>query len=102
MTTGNRQEAEMVGTDAEAEEVLQDAYLAVFARLGSFQGEARFSTWVTRVAINAAGMHGRRVRQHEEYDTVAEDRAAGPQFWRSRAPGPRRPRRRWAAPSRAG
>ena len=65
----------LVGTDAEAEEVLQEAYLAAFSRLDQFRGEARFSTWITRIVLNAAGMHKRRSRPHEEYDTVAEDRA---------------------------
>lgn len=63
----------MVETDAEAEEVLQDAYLAAFTWLSGFRGEARFSTWITRIVLNTAGMHKRRARAHEEYDTVAED-----------------------------
>ena len=65
----------VVATDVEAEEVLQEAYLAAFSRLDQFRGEARFSTWITRIVLNAAGMHKRRSRPHEEYDTVAEDQA---------------------------
>lgn len=65
----------VVGTDPEAEEVLQDAYLAAFSRLDQFRGDARFSTWMTRIVLNTAGMHKRRSRPHEEYDTVAEDEA---------------------------
>jgi RNA polymerase sigma-70 factor (ECF subfamily) len=63
----------VVETDAEAEEVLQDAYLSAFSHLHQFRGDARFSTWITRIALNAAGMHKRRSHLHEEYDTVAED-----------------------------
>ena len=62
----------MVETDAEAEDVLQDAYLAAFSRLDQFRGDARFSTWITRIVLNAAAMHRRRSRHHEEYDTVTE------------------------------
>lgn len=65
----------ILGSDAEAEEVLQDAYLAAFTRLDEFRGEARFSTWATRIVLNAAGMRRRRARPQEEYDTVAEDRS---------------------------
>ena len=59
-------------SDAEAEEIVQEAYLAAFTRLDGFRGEARFSTWITRIALNAALMRGRRARLHEEYDTVTE------------------------------
>lgn len=62
----------MLDSDAEAEEVVQEAYLTAFTRLNEFRGEARFSTWITRITINAAGMQRRRTRRHEEYDTVAE------------------------------
>jgi RNA polymerase sigma-70 factor (ECF subfamily) len=62
----------IVASDAEAEEVVQEAYLAAFTRLDTFRAEASFSTWITRVALNAAMMRRRRARPHEEYDTVAE------------------------------
>jgi RNA polymerase sigma-70 factor (ECF subfamily) len=63
----------LVDSDAEAEEVLQEAYLSAFTHLDVFRGEARFSTWVTRIVVNVAGMARRRSRPTEEYDTVAED-----------------------------
>lgn len=59
-------------SDAEAEEIVQEAYLTAFTRLDLFRGEARFSTWITRIAINAALMRTRRPRPTEEYDTVTE------------------------------
>ncbi len=63
----------IVGSDPEAEDVLQDTYLAAFTRLDGFHDEARFSTWITRIAINHALMRVRRARPLEELDTVAED-----------------------------
>ena len=42
--------------NADAEDVLQEAYLRAFANLGSFQGEASLSTWLSRIALNAALM----------------------------------------------
>ena len=43
-------------SNADAEEVLQEAYLSAFARLDGFQGEASLSTWLSRIALNAALM----------------------------------------------
>jgi len=40
--------------EAEVEDVLQDAYLAAYRSLPEFEGRARFSTWLTRIAINRA------------------------------------------------
>lgn len=40
--------------DAEAEDALQCAYLLAFRRIGSFRGEARLSTWLTRIVLNEA------------------------------------------------
>lgn len=63
----------IVSSDAEAEEVVQEAYLAAFTGLERFDGRARFSTWITRIAINTALMRTRRTRPEEEYDTVSEE-----------------------------
>lgn len=63
--------------DAEAEDAVQDAWVAAFSHLDQFRGEAAFSTWVTRIAINAARMRRRAARPLEEYDTVTETRAPG-------------------------
>lgn len=63
----------IVTSDAEAEEVVQETYLKAFTQLDKFRGEAQFSTWITRIAINTARMQIRRVRPQEEYNTVAED-----------------------------
>lgn len=39
---------------AEAEDVVQETYAKAFAALGSFDGRAALSTWLTRIAINEA------------------------------------------------
>jgi RNA polymerase sigma-70 factor (ECF subfamily) len=52
----------IIGTDWEAEEVVQDAYVRAFRALGSFRQEAALGTWLTRIVINEAQgrLRGRR------------------------------------------
>ncbi|NUH64917.1 RNA polymerase sigma factor [Sulfitobacter sp. S0837] len=66
----------IVFTDADAEEVVQESYLKAFTHLDTFRAEARFSTWIIRIAINTARMRLRSARPQEEYDTVTEPRNA--------------------------
>ena len=48
----------------DAEDALQDGLLSAYANLHSFEGRARFSTWLTRIVCNAALMNRRRLRLH--------------------------------------
>lgn len=50
----------LTGHRAEAEDLTQDICAALPAKLASFKGEARFTTWLYRVAVNAT--HDRRRR----------------------------------------
>ena len=60
----------LTGNAADAEEAVQDTFLRVFRRLSSFRAEARFSTWLYRVAANSALMvyRGRKRRRAEPLD----------------------------------
>ncbi len=40
--------------DGEAEDAVQQSYLAAFAKLDQFRGDARFSTWMTRITVHEA------------------------------------------------
>lgn len=51
----------LTGSRAEAEDLTQDICAALPGKLAGFRGEARFSTWLYRIAVNAA--HDRRRRQ---------------------------------------
>lgn len=62
----------IVNSDAEAEDVVQETYLKGFINLHHFRGRSSFTTWMTRIAINAALMHQRKHITDEEYDTVSE------------------------------
>jgi RNA polymerase sigma-70 factor (ECF subfamily) len=44
----------LVGSREDAEDVVQDAFLKAFQRLHDFEERARFSTWLTRIAVNEA------------------------------------------------
>jgi RNA polymerase sigma-70 factor (ECF subfamily) len=53
----------IVRNDAEAEDVVQAAYVQAFTHLASFRGEAQLSTWLTRIALNEALGRIRRQRK---------------------------------------
>ena len=44
----------IVGTDEEARDVLQEAYLSAFKALDRFEANARLSTWLHRIVVNNA------------------------------------------------
>jgi RNA polymerase sigma-70 factor (ECF subfamily) len=41
-------------SDADAEDAVQDAYIAAYRGIGAFRGDARLSTWLTRIVVNEA------------------------------------------------
>ncbi len=43
----------MLRDDAEAQDALQDAYLAAYRAIDTFRGDAQFSTWLSRIVVNA-------------------------------------------------
>ncbi|OGU69983.1 MAG: hypothetical protein A2W30_07395 [Ignavibacteria bacterium RBG_16_36_9] len=44
----------MLKNEFDADEVLQDCFLKAYNSLGSFKGEAKFSTWFYRIVYNSA------------------------------------------------
>jgi RNA polymerase sigma-70 factor (ECF subfamily) len=54
---------------------MQDAYVRAYAHLREFDRRARFSTWVTRIAVHEALARTRRNRRHE---ALPEDHAMPP------------------------
>jgi len=52
----------LAGDDQLAEDWAQEAWVRAIRALPNFRGEARFSTWLHRIAVNSA-LHGRRWRE---------------------------------------
>jgi len=50
----------------DAEDVVQDAWMKAYVHLNTFDGRSKFSTWLTRIAINSALMILRRKRARPE------------------------------------
>jgi RNA polymerase sigma-70 factor (ECF subfamily) len=69
--------------EAEVEDILQEAYLVAFGKLGGFEGRARFSTWLTRIAVNRALDRRRRRAPMARFDPQEEGRP----MHHPRAPG---------------
>src|SRR5256714_15676544 len=55
----------IVRSESEAEDVMQDAYVRAYTHLKQFAGKAKFSTWLTRIAVHEALA---RVRHRRRYD----------------------------------
>ena len=62
----------IVRDEHETEDVMQQVYLNAFTHLRQFNGSARFSTWLTRIAVNEALA---RVRRQGRYDSFDEQRS---------------------------
>jgi RNA polymerase sigma-70 factor, ECF subfamily len=52
---------------ADAEDTLQEALLKAYIHIGGFEGRSAFSSWLTRIAINAALMLLRKKRSQLVY-----------------------------------
>lgn len=56
----------ILGEVSDTEEVIQDVFWTVFRKAKSFQGNARFSTWLYRLTVNAALGKIRRSKKKKE------------------------------------
>jgi len=74
--------------DAEAEDVMQDAYVRAYQNLASFEGRARFVTWLTRIAIHEALA---RVRRRSRFQSLDESSESNGDFMKSATTSERSP-----------
>jgi RNA polymerase sigma-70 factor, ECF subfamily len=91
-----------VPSHAVAEEVVQEAWLAVLRGLDRFEARASLRTWVTSIVLNQARTHGRRERRmlpfaslRRRQDEGSDEPAVDPA--RFQRPGDERPGW-WASP----
>lgn len=61
----------VVSSDADAEDVLQEAYLRAFNSLESFRGESSLSTWLSRITLNEALARLRRQKRLKRAGSAA-------------------------------
>lgn len=52
--------------DAEAEDTVQEAYLLAYRGIGNFRGDAKLSTWLTRIVVNEAIARSRKASRRAE------------------------------------
>jgi len=74
--------------DAEAEEVMQDAYVRAYQHLADFEGRAKFSTWLTRIAVHEALA---RCRSRSRYQSLDDSEESQGGIMQSLASGGRDP-----------
>lgn len=54
----------LLGNRSDASDVCQEVFVLLLRKIGSFRGEAKFSTWLYRVSLNACHDHARRLKRH--------------------------------------
>lgn len=65
-----RMARQITQNDEDAEDVLQDTFLKAYEHLNSFQGQSKFYTWLTRIAVNESLM---KLRKRKSDRTVSLD-----------------------------
>ena len=63
----------LTGNPDDAEEVLQEVFIILVEKLGTFRQEARFSTWLYRVAANASYMYLRGGKKDKQSKVSIDD-----------------------------
>lgn len=66
----------IVRDEAEAEDVLQEAYVLAYRALRQFEGRAQLSTWLTRIAVNEALGRMRKAARFESLEQTFDEDGA--------------------------
>jgi RNA polymerase sigma-70 factor (ECF subfamily) len=59
--------------ETDAEEAMQDALVNIWNKIGAFEGRSAFTSWMYRVATNAALMKRRKNKRHERDISLDDD-----------------------------
>jgi len=73
---------------AEAEDVMQEAYVRAYQHLDQFAGRAAFSTWLTRIAVHEALRRVRLRNRNVSLDDVGHDGEASMNDVEEKSPDP--------------
>jgi RNA polymerase sigma-70 factor (ECF subfamily) len=66
-----------VASDAVAEEVVQETWLAVLEGIGRFEGRSSLKTWIFRILANRARTRGERESRTVAFSALAAEEAQG-------------------------
>ncbi len=78
----------ILGTEEDARDLCQEAFLKAFRALKGFKGEARFSSWLYQIAVNLCRDRMRRRRGRTFLSLEALGDESGPSRAASPDPGP--------------
>ncbi|HEX5581959.1 MAG TPA: RNA polymerase sigma factor [Gemmatimonadaceae bacterium] len=70
----------LVGNADQAEDVAQEVWIQIFRALPTYRGEAQFSTWAHRIAVNRTLNALRRLRRLDRVECEIEDDSATVEF----------------------
>ncbi|MGQ9633756.1 MAG: sigma-70 family RNA polymerase sigma factor [Bryobacteraceae bacterium] len=65
--------ARLLADPAEACDVVQEVFLKVFRKIGSFRGDSSLKTWIYRIAVNEAHNHSRWHGRHHRNQVGLEE-----------------------------
>ncbi|TXD38536.1 sigma-70 family RNA polymerase sigma factor [Lujinxingia vulgaris] len=71
-------------SEADAQDVVQEAFINIYRKLDTFAGDAQLSSWMYRIVVNAALMRLRKTRRRAE---VSVDDVSDPANLEQSAPG---------------
>jgi RNA polymerase sigma-70 factor (ECF subfamily) len=75
----------ILGSDALAEDLAQEAWVRAFEHLGDFAGRARFSTWLTRIVLHEAWS---RTRRRKRFEPITDEMVESSEDFMSASPDP--------------
>lgn len=75
----------VLADDTLAEDLTQEAWVRVYEHLGQFAGEARFSTWLTKIVLHEAWA---RSRQAGRFRPITDEMTDASEDFMSAAPDP--------------
>ena len=80
----------LTGDSADVPDVVQEVFLKVFRKVGSFRGDSSLKTWVYRIAVNESRNHRRWFGRHRKQEVAIEPRPDGDESRQEWLPDPGR------------